>query len=109
MSSLLSKKQRGLWLGVPAIGLHVTSCGRRFSRRLVRLFFYVQSLSFCLPDLLCSTAEKGSAEERAAKLEEELNGLRKELEDRQAEEERVARARNTEATRLRSLASALSG
>ena len=55
------------------------------------------------------SAEKGSAEERAAKLEEELNGLRKELEDRRAEEERVARARNAEATRLRSLASALLG
>ena len=39
----------------------------------------------------------------------ELDGLHKELEDRRAEEEKVAQARNSDATRLRSLASALAG
>ena len=53
--------------------------------------------------------EKETAEKCAAKLEGELNSLRKELEDRRAEEEKAAQARDALASRLRSVAGDLSG
>ena len=45
----------------------------------------------------------------APPLEEELKSLRKELEDRRAEEEKAAQARDALASRLRSVADGLSG
>ena len=55
------------------------------------------------------SVEKEAAEKRATELEEELNSLRKEREDRRAEEEAAARARDVLASRLRSVAAGLSG
>ena len=63
----------------------------------------------CLADPCCVSVEKEAAEKRATELEEELNSLRKECEDRRAEEEAAARARDVLALRLRSVADGLSG
>ena len=63
----------------------------------------------CWADPCCVSVEKETAEKRATELEEELNSLRKEREDRRAEEEAAARARDALASRLRSMADGLSG
>ena len=54
-------------------------------------------------------SREGKRAKRATKLEEELNSLRKELEDRRAEEEKANQARDMVEKRLRALASGLSG
>ena len=55
------------------------------------------------------SVKKEAAEKCATEIEGELNSLRKEHEDRRAEEEAAARARDALASRLRSVAEGLSG